>query len=942
MKRCIAYILGIVPVTFVSNVSFGDVYYYEKYGACEGLYLNIPTSGCGTTSDKASKISASSQDNKDFDGFYLNGEKIVDVDGTIYGDISKLEQAGLLGEDGATLSATYYDSGTVYLQYDSNTGDIVEANAPTKGRSTCDAVKIVVYPHKTDQANTYGTCNASKDGAAVVTLYYKKGEGYFTDAARTQRVNDANYSGGTNITMPTNSGYRLRGFFTSKWPGMVTTESTTTGAAYVPLNTTNNGLYLRAPNWVVSTNTSCGKEDYYPMPLCAGWAKECADSSICSLDVKNVTASVMDRGDVTYTIGQCKTGTLSGSGANATCTGTTPPSTELTRINLRIYNSSGNATTVGCTIGSTNEVTIPSSIIGETIVAFRYKGVSGDSTVFYAGSKVPCQVGTNGFSHGTTSGTLYTVELEPLPKDTDDGNKVDVVLNTGAGTIGGSTSVEVDKGGSLGDYSTGTRVDGAEFVGWYEQGKSASTASRTPVVSSESAGTVVYNAAYHCPDGTEANDNGVCVEQNGEYLNPRGETVPPSQLTCWRLINGEYKNYCYWKVNMNLHDKPSGNSTVAVRDGNDGLKLACYGGKGCKVVSGNCCVQDSTTCNVSTGNWCRNIRTPHANNDYTFRGYFMDPVPQNVVTQISTTEGGAFNNFFPKNLNNVTISVTGHAIVVMSETEVPIICEGTLVNGQCDGEQTTAPITIDVYGGWARNCAPGENANCTLKTGIWWDTYDNLGKGDVRYDTSCNNGYTVSDGGSTYNPTCERESGNVNITYAFKDQWGNNVSCSGPTQTCSLGDNFSLTGVNAVQTACGSNYTLKYLITNKTNWYHPNKMASCSTNEFGTINNSSATIMGTVCNNFCTIGQYYSDLHGTCVAINQGDTQTSLGVSMPRTIVSGGTTYYVVSGSYMIENLWDGCPTLQCDSGYGINTTLGSPTCILKGSVGDGSSSVKP
>lgn len=412
---------------------------------------------------------------------------------------------------------------------------------------------------------------------------------------------------------------------------------------------------------------------------------------------------------------------------------------------------------------------------------------------------------------------------------------------------------------------------------------------------------------YTCQTGTNKNSSGTCVDESGdtEYIDTAGNPIPPANVSCWR--NGT--NYCYWRVNITFHDKPtSGAGGITVTNGNDGLKLACNGGSGCTVVSGTCAQQNGA-------GTCTHINTPAANG-YTFRGYYMEPVPNDIITDHSTTNGGAFSVFYPKNLNNAETSILGHAVVVMSDTPVPIENPGAAI-------ETTKPIDIDVYGGWARDCDADANAVCTLKTGIWWNVTDNLGKGDVRYDTGCADGYVISGGAGTYKPICEVEKGeDVSIAYAFKDQWGNSVSCNGPAAMCTLGDTYNLLYSGAVQTACGNDYTLKYWVTDGASggWHRPGKSISCSTNEFGTAR--PVPVLGTVCKNICTIGQHYDNLHATCVAVTDGP---NLGVAMPQ-YYNG---HYLVD-TYNVENLWDGCPTLQCDAGYGLEIDATGPKCVVK------------
>lgn len=455
----------------------------------------------------------------------------------------------------------------------------------------------------------------------------------------------------------------------------------------------------------------------------------------------------------------------------------------------------------------------------------------------------------------------------------------------------------------------GFKINGVEIVD--STGAVKSNAAETLAAATTANPSAKVTGDYTCLSGTNKNASGTCVDNTGEnieYIDTAGNPIEPQNVSCWR--NGT--NYCYWRVNITFHDKPASNATgINVTNGNNGLILACNGGSGCTVVSGTCAQQNGA-------GTCTHINTPAANG-YTFRGYYMAPVPNDIITDHSTTNGGAFSVFYPKNLNNAETSILGHAIVVMSDTPVPIENPGAAI-------ETTKPIDIDVYGGWARDCDADANAVCTLKTGMSWNVTDNLGKGDVRYDTGCADGYVISGGAGTYKPICETEKGeDLTINYTFRDQFGNPATCNGPTGVCTLADTYNLIGSTAVQTACGNDYTLKYLVTDGVNggWHRPGKNVSCGTNEFGT--NRPASVVGTVCKNVCTIGQHYDNLHATCVQMVNGPSLGNL--PTPTYMTNGG--YYVID-TYNVENLWDGCPTLSCDDGYGLVIDSNGPRCIEK------------
>ena len=459
----------------------------------------------------------------------------------------------------------------------------------------------------------------------------------------------------------------------------------------------------------------------------------------------------------------------------------------------------------------------------------------------------------------------------------------------------------------------GFKINGVEIVD--STGAVKSNAAETLATATTTNPSAKVTGDYECLSGTNKNASGTCVEKDGDYINTNGETVAPSGLTCWRDENGDGihdTNYCYWNVNITFHSKPANNTTVTgINDPNDGQVLTSK----LKTPNSNWCYEYAGT---GSNAYCTRIHMPTSPN-YQFRGYYLGKVgnqtfelPNDIITDHSTTNGGAFSVFYPKNIatNNDNISITEHTIVVMSNTPVP----------------PNASINVDLYGAWARKCDADANAVCTLKTGVSWNVTDNLGKGDVRYDTGCADGYVISGGAGTYKPICETEKGeDLTINYTFRDQFGNPATCNGPTGVCTLADTYNLIGSTAVQTACGNDYTLKYLVTGGVNggWHRPGTNVSCGTNEFGT--NRPASVVGTVCKNVCTIGQHYDNLHATCVQMVNGPSLGNL--PTPTYMTNGG--YYVID-TYQVENLWDGCPTLSCDDDYGLVIDSNGPRCIEK------------
>ena len=554
------------------------------------------------------------------------------------------------------------------------------------------------------------------------------------------------------------------------------------------------------------------------------------------------------------------------------------------------------------------------------------------------------------------SGTAARVTKQLYDKADTTGEKVNVVFDLkGGGNLAGDTgetdsvSVAFENGDSLSNYTVPTRIDGYEFIGWQEKGTS-STGKTVTSVEGEKGQTVILEATYKCPDGKE-NINGTCfnVENVGgekvitDYIIDKGgNPVNPTQgQTCLRYepnANGVYvwTNYCYWYVNVVFHGKPSG-SSLNVTDPNegDGKSMECHGTP-CYARGGLTCAEYFTT-GGGPDPACKRMRWPTAPG-YTFRGYYKQPFPsEGLITDHSTTEGSGFSKFVPG------VDFGMHATIVMNDTPV-------------SPEETPYPGNpIHVYGAWAKDCDPGENATCNRTISSAWNVSNGMNKGDVRYNTGCAHGFVAVDGtDGTATPACATEKGNdVTISYTFKDQFGRTVRSSGATSSCIAAENFSLPNSVFVQSTLGNNYSPKYFamtdVNGSANWYTPARSLMCGTNTFGPMTQTtgggySTSVVGTVCYNFCTIGQRYGE-HGTCVAMTgAGPTATQLGISYPTYYASNGG-YYIVNGSYNVSNLWEGCPTVQCDEATGTNgvnyglyvdPTGTTVSCVDKTTLGGG------
>lgn len=443
----------------------------------------------------------------------------------------------------------------------------------------------------------------------------------------------------------------------------------------------------------------------------------------------------------------------------------------------------------------------------------------------------------------------------------------------------------------------GFKVGNTEIVD--STGNVKSNAAETLAAATTTNPSAKVTSDYTCLSGTNKNASGTCVEEDGDYVNTNGETVTPSNLTCWRDDdgNGTFEhNYCYWNVNITFHSKPANNTTVTgISDPNDGKSLTS---KLKTPKNDDWCYEYSGT---ADNKYCSRIHMPTSPN-YQFRGYYLGKVgnktvelPNDIITDHSTTNGGAFSVFYPKNIatNNDNISITEHTIVVMSDTPVP----------------TNASINVDLYGAWARKCT--DESTCRMEVGTLWDVTNGLGKGDVRYNNFCPNGYHVQSGTNGYNPTCERDTGDMTVKYNnFINQYNETVNLTATTETCVSGDNYNLLSKSDFTSAYGAGAGTLYWLNTNGEYYSPNRSVMCSTNVFGT---SPANVTGYVCDATCNDGAATPE-HGTCVSIE------------PTAIY-----YDPVGQGHTNGTLWESggvaCRKLKCESGYVVWTENGRKIC---------------
>ena len=511
---------------------------------------------------------------------------------------------------------------------------------------------------------------------------------------------------------------------------------------------------------------------------------------------------------------------------------------------------------------------------------------------------------------------------------------ITVKLDTRGGSMSKTSQFKAVQGARLTAYVPDrSSFDGAIFAGWVRSDQQDSAASRNATVNAPAGSTVTYRAVYTCPDGHYMNQYNVCVVEGEDYFDTQGRSVSPDQLQCWRPTGpgGSYQNYCHWNLLVTLYDnntnpgKSFGVTYPNSQGGNNGKTLTCYGGTGCRAA--DWCKENRG--DIHQGGTCMSLWVPQAT-DYEFRGYFKQPKnPEDLITDVGTTDGGAFSVFYRTNQLNNYMNITGRAVVVVEPyNTVDLWCQPlTGGNGhvihygpdnipECNGDLVDiTPYPISVYAGWARKC-PAENIqhtqqypfSCDLRIGDSFTPDSNgFGKGDVKYITSCDDGYGLNGSGNVYNPQCVKEAGDtLSINYQFVDQYGFAVNgCNVSSTTCEVPSAYNLPHL----AVCGSNNPLKYLSTYN-GLYTPSHSVTCGSTVFG--NTSPRTVTGYVCRYSCQKGDTVTN--GTCGSVPQ----------------QGGT----INGNEYVNNLWDGCNKIECNRGYVLQLSSdGTLSCVMNGVV---------
>ena len=606
-------------------------------------------------------------------------------------------------------------------------------------------------------------------------------------------------------------------------------------------------------------------------------------------------------------------------GKNRCC----PPNKTITKFDTAQFLSSSDNVFAGVTIGTGSDQ--------QTII---------DSEGNFVGTKNLSQKTMNAIKSAVRSSSSATKITQVAEYGNSD--LLDITLDFRNGD--GVATNRVYKGMTLPTPAREYRLfDGATFAGWYDG------TTKVTKVDSDATNGKTYTAKWTCPPETSVNQYGVCIPNGLEYFTgENGEQIRSGEIDCHYMnsaCNNDdpdapyydpdcdpsttghtgNSNYCDRTVIVHLHDQPEHNDgtliyNLSVVNGNDGegdLSTLWCNRVWCYVPHG------AHPDGYNSGALVEKINMPRVDG-YSFRGYFYRNEKNITDLVVDSTHNVnpndvAAGQFYPK--NNSDNPVSGKMGIYSPQDGIniwwdfadnstsiqglPVITSGALAGMH----------EINVYGGWAKHCEPGDNATCTLQKGISVaHSSNNLKPGQVRYDTGCSGAYHLSENQNAYNPTCVADEGQLYFEYAFVNQYGDSVSCnSAVTDDCTAGSNVSLLNTSNFATACGNDHTLRWLKANN-KWYSPNRSVLCSSGTLGM--EQPATVTGYVCS------KCVSPEHGDCVDMPTGTTihYNVSGNSTPSASVWGANAGSLNSTA---------CKNIKCDDGYSMykNPITGVRTC---------------
>jgi hypothetical protein len=411
-----------------------------------------------------------------------------------------------------------------------------------------------------------------------------------------------------------------------------------------------------------------------------------------------------------------------------------------------------------------------------------------------------------------------------------------------------------------------------------------------------------------CNGNLTHNRNNVCVDMSGNTEYVKSDGGEPEEPTNVVAAPG-----CWWVYNFDIefYDRPPTNPPHTVGTFASGL------------APGD---NDMTRVSHKYGDGFYNaynqkitkIKIPLDSN-YAFRGYygatfnyinyldntqFYQPIPiTDVITDHTTEKGTVWGGRFAVPVGE-TEMVLGTPNLKTSYCDMDWINCDSDTPGQCGDPSLIDPVTVKVYGGWARKC-DASHGDCGLEI---FDHYDSNNiyiaahsPGDVRYQHSCNPGYELASNDQSNSYLVQCTPINVSsIDYEFVYMYYDgsslqkiNSDCSGsgtPSNgTCSVGTNISLPSLSNL--TCGTkSYKFSHWVNSSSQEY--TNSIPCTAAALGVTSSTStgkASIIGILCDCNLTYNNNIS-LGMKCAGVcNPADTlNLGVGFTVDENVTAAG------------------------------------------------------
>lgn len=205
-----------------------------------------------------------------------------------------------------------------------------------------------------------------------------------------------------------------------------------------------------------------------------------------------------------------------------------------------------------------------------------------------------------------------------------------------------------------------------------------------------------------------------------------------------------------------------------------------------------------------------------------------------LVTESNTTLGAPWANRLVTNGTSLNLGAANLKVIK---------CAVQFPDGKIP-ENTLQNVVIDVFGGWARDCANVTNGTCNRT--IYTAQSGAYGVGDVSYTNGCDDGYHLSSTTSTYNPSCVPDSTGQHITLRFKNLTSSTCDFSTGSQTwsCETGTTENMPAASLI--SCASGYAIAGWQTATNQVYDLGASYSCSQSVLG-VSSGEASITALIC-----------------------------------------------------------------------------------------------